>query len=214
MEITLKQTVDAILALCQGERRVFVPSNVRKQIQQLDRDAALEDATLVSAKLQPHFKTLRLLSCIDFAPTTQLRNRPYRVLDRARLQQLSERPDSLVEANLVAVMGAFPPGDDGANAEGEALGEEAGFRPILDALDERSSELRDSIEAELNKISELLTDAEVTNADRFAKLQAQIERTRFDTNQALARIETKLSLLCSLFAPEVLARTSGASGQK
>jgi hypothetical protein len=218
MELTLPLVIQAILTVCQNDRRIFTPSSVRKMIQRLDRTAAREDATLVSAKLQPHLKTLSRCECIELSPTTQVRNRPWKLKDRVRLQTLQGdlgliHQFSTNMADLELDQGEL----DGVGGEATVAGkvrmseEIAAVRDeLLDSLDEHATELQESMEAEVGKLTHALGDLENRMIDRLANLQQQIEFIKLETEQSLARIDWKLSSLCSLFAPEALKRVSGS----
>ena len=89
---TLKQVAASLVKLCRSSD-VFTPSMLR---QLLGRDFSETEAGALSAQIQPHLRALRQAGAIALIQTHQRRNRPYRVINRELLVEISLRDDYYV----------------------------------------------------------------------------------------------------------------------
>jgi len=88
---SLMQVAQAILYICPNrEPQVFVPSDVRKNLKKFFPNTP---SGSLSSQIQPHLKTFREHKIIELLKTNQDRNRPYRIIDRSKLQDIARDPN-------------------------------------------------------------------------------------------------------------------------
>jgi hypothetical protein len=171
MEIELTTVVAAILQVCVNERRSFTPSSVRKMIQHLDGAAARMDATLISARMQPHLKTLWRCGCIEFVPSVQLRNKPRRITDRSRLQMLIDDP-SKVELWSSALIDAEP--ESGRLVEDEQVLEGTELQHSAEDIRDVRRELLEALEEHENDLQEIMSVGHQNLLDKLVAIEQQL----------------------------------------
>ncbi len=184
MEIELITVIAAILQVCVGGRRSFAPSSVRKMIQHLNGAAARMEATSISAKMQPHFSTLTRCGCIEFVPTVQLRNRPRRITNRDRLQDLIDNPARISE---------FLPDDievvpEAADLIEHVLVPEGTEQPYREeAILDVRRELLEAFEEHENSLLEMMSDSNQKLFDKLHVIEQQISSLRELLDQTCPR---------------------------
>jgi hypothetical protein len=186
MELDLAAVIRAILQVCPPGRAVFTPSSVRKQLQHTTPELRQMQTALLSARMQPHLRLLERCESIALEDPTQRRNRPRRIVDRERLEELLRDPGRARECSTetLAVAAAAEPADDLEDVVPEvqdvAPGQVRLIRDVqqelLDGLDEHESDLQEKISAVSAEIMSGLRGIEREMASLQARLNARDQR--------------------------------------
>lgn len=185
MEIELRMVIEAIFQVCSNGKNTFTPSSVRKMIQRLHGPVARMDAATVSARMQPHFKTLTRCACVELTPTAQQRNRPRRITDRPRLQQLLDAPalvESLISDAIEGTREVADLLDDERTLADSGLSREAWSlqdvrRELLEALEEHASDMQEMISDNNRGVFECLKNIEQQLTSMHARLMSMPQNT-------------------------------------
>lgn len=93
---TLRKVADALVRLCK-DNDVFNPTMLRRVV---GIDFPETEPAALSAQIQPHLRTLRQAGAIKLIPSHQKRNRPYRVIDRDILIEISRVDNYYIRIQL------------------------------------------------------------------------------------------------------------------
>ena len=139
---SLKDIVDALLKVC-GRSNFFLPSQLRETVglQFPERDPAH-----LSSQIQPHLKILRQAKIIELSSDhkSQKRNRPYRLLNKELLEDISANPGLVHEI----IHGTFICNQ--RKSEQNHSGADAG---LINELEERIERLESQVKKMQNKLN-------------------------------------------------------------
>lgn len=93
---TLKKVAEALVRLCR-DSEVFNPTMLRRVV---GIDFPDTEPAVLSAQIQPHLRALRLAGVVKLIPSHQKRNRPYRVINRDLLIEISRTENYYIAAPL------------------------------------------------------------------------------------------------------------------
>lgn len=150
---TLKKVAEALVRLCK-DNDVFNPTMLRRVI---GIDFPGTEPAALSAQIQPHLRALRLAGAVKLIPSHQKRNRPYRVINRNLLIEISMTENYYIASPL-------PPGfeqdddveiDDEANQQ-NAVSRDETTNQIID-MERRLIALEETVELLVAKLGAVST---------------------------------------------------------
>lgn len=145
---TLKQVAATLVKLCNKNSDVFTPTMLRRL---LGEDFPHTEPASLSSQIQPHLRALKQAKVVEIISTNQKRNRPYRVINRDMLIEISKDEGCILQ--IFSSVNLDQDDDEDVDGPG-GLSKDESINQINE-LEQRLIYLEESMAALLGKLKEI-----------------------------------------------------------